>query len=167
LAVLAATTCGVPEFEPQPSTGRLSHVEMANAKSEDATVSDCVQRAVGWYGVYDLTIVDPTMVRTYLGCEKDSCTSAMRRADPRTYVNASTPPMFLLHGTADTTAPPQEMTEMEEALHRAGVPVKTLWLQGANHGWLGATPNATRAASLKALSETFAYFDSVATPAKK
>jgi dienelactone hydrolase len=59
------------------------------------------------------------------------------------------------------------MTEMEEALHRAGVPVKILWLKGANHGWLGATPNATRAASLKALSETFAYFDSVATPAKK
>jgi hypothetical protein len=59
------------------------------------------------------------------------------------------------------------MTEMEEALHRAGVPVKTLWLKGANHGWLGATPNATRAASLKALSETFAYFDSVAMPAKK
>jgi dipeptidyl aminopeptidase/acylaminoacyl peptidase len=141
-------------------------VEKANSKSDDATVSDCVQGAVGWYGVYDLTIVDPVMVRTYLRCEKD-CTSAMRSADPRTYVNASTPPMFLLHGTADTTAPPQEMTEMEEALHRAGVPVKTLWLKGANHGWLGATPNATRAASLKALSETFAYFDSVARPAKE
>jgi acetyl esterase/lipase len=167
LAVLAATTCGVAEFEPQPSTGRLSHAEMANAKSDDATVSDCVQRAVGWYGVYDLTIVDPAMVETYLRCEKDSCTNAMRRADPRTYVNASTPPMFLLHGTADTTAPPQEMTEMEEALHRAGVPLKTLWLKGANHGWLGATPNATRAASLNALSETFAYFDSVAKPPKK
>jgi dipeptidyl aminopeptidase/acylaminoacyl peptidase len=140
---------------------------MANAKSDDATVSDCVQRAVGWYGVYDLTIVDPAMVRTYLHCEKDSCASAMRRADPRTYVNANTPPMFLLHGTADTTAPPQEMTEMEEALHRAGVPVKTLWLKGANHGWLGATPIATRAASLKALNETFAYFDSVTRPAKE
>jgi dipeptidyl aminopeptidase/acylaminoacyl peptidase len=75
--------------------------------------------------------------------------------------------MFLLHGTADTTAPPQEMIEMEEALHRAGVPVKTLWLKGANHGWLGATPDDTRAASLKALSETFAYFDSVAKPSKK
>ncbi|HEX9201327.1 MAG TPA: prolyl oligopeptidase family serine peptidase, partial [Acidobacteriaceae bacterium] len=167
LAILAATTCGVTEFEPQPSTARLSHAEMANAKSDDATVSDCVQRAVGWYGVYDLTIADPAMVRTYLRCEGDSCASAMRRADPRTYVNASTPPMFLLHGTADTTAPPQEMTEMEEALHRASVPVKILWLKGANHGWLGATPNATRAASLKALSETFAYFDSVSKPATK
>jgi dipeptidyl aminopeptidase/acylaminoacyl peptidase len=140
---------------------------MANAKAGDATVSDCVQGAVGWYGVYDLTIADPAMVRTYLRCEEDSCASAMRKADPRTYVNASTPPMFLLHGTADTTAPPQEMTEMEEALHRANVPVKTLWLKGANHGWLGATPNATRVASLKALSETFAYFDSVAKPATK
>jgi hypothetical protein len=59
------------------------------------------------------------------------------------------------------------MAEMEEALHRVGVPVKTLWLKGANHGWLGATPDATRAASLKALSETFAYFDSVVRPAKK
>jgi hypothetical protein len=37
----------------------------------------------------------------------------------------------------------------------------------ANRGWLGTTPNATRAASLKALSETFAYFDSVSKPAKK
>jgi acetyl esterase/lipase len=167
LALLAATTCGVAEFEPQPSTGRLSHAEMANAKSDDVTVSDCVQGAVGWYGVYDLTIVDRVMVETYLHCVKDSCASAMRRADPRTYVNASTPPMFLLHGMADTTAPPQEMTEMEEALRRAGVPVKTLWLKGAHHGWLGATPNATRVASLKALSETFAYFDSVSKPAKQ
>jgi acetyl esterase/lipase len=167
LAVLAATTCGVPEFEPLPSTGPLSHAEMANAKPDDALVSDCVQDAVGWYGVYDLTIVDPAMVRSYLRCENDSCASAMRRADPRTYVNANTPPMFLLHGTADTTAPPKEMTEMEEALHRVGVPIKTLWLKGSNHGWLGATPDATRAASLKALSETFAYFDSAARPAKK
>jgi len=167
LAVLAATTCGVAEFEPQPSTGRLSHAEMANAKSDDPTVSDCVQGAVGWYGVYDLTIVDQAMVETYLHCIKGGCASSMRRADPRTYVNASTPPMFLLHGTADTTAPPHEMTEMEEALQRAGVPVKTLWLKGANHGWLGATPDATRAASLKALDETFAYFDSIAKPAKQ
>src|SRR5258707_11761381 len=107
------------------------------------------------------------MVRSYLPGEKASCASDMRRADPRTYVNAGAPPMFLLHGTADTTAPPQEMTEMEEALHRASVPVKTLWLKGANHGWLGATPIATRAASLKALSETFAYFDSVIRQAKE
>jgi acetyl esterase/lipase len=167
LAVLAATTCGVAELEPQPSTGRLSHVEMANAKSADSTASDCVQSAVGWYGVYDLTIVDPGMVESYLHCVKDGCASAMRRADPRTYVNRNTPPIFLLHGTADTTAPPQEMTEMEESLHLAGVPVKTLWLKGANHGWLGATPDATRAASLKALSETFAYFDSIAKSAKQ
>ena len=167
LAVLAATTCGVAELEPQPSTGRLSHVEMANAKLADSTASDCVQSAVGWYGVYDLTIVDPGMVESYLHCVKDGCASAMRRADPRTYVNRNTPPIFLLHGTADTTAPPQEMTEMEESLHLAGVPVKTLWLKGASHGWLGATPDATRAASLKALSETFAYFDSIAKSAKQ
>jgi acetyl esterase/lipase len=167
LAVFAATSCGVAEFEPQLSTGRLSHAEMGDAKSNDATVSDCVQGAVGWYRVYDLTIVDRAMVESYLRCEKDACASAMRRADPRTYMNANAPPMFLLHGTADTTAPPLEMTEMEEALHRAGVPVKTMWLQAANHGWLGVTPDATRAASLKALSETFAYFDSVAKPAKR
>lgn len=166
LAMLAATTCGVAEFEPQPSTGRLSRSEMANAKTDDALVSDCVQGAVGWYGVYDLTLVEPAMMESYLHCEKGSCASPMRRADPRSYVNASTPPMFLLHGTADTTAPPQEMTEMEEALKRVGIPVRTLWLKGANHGWIGATPDATLAASLKALNETFAYFDSVAKPAK-
>ena len=166
LAVLAATTCGVAEFEPQPSTGRLSRAEMANAKTGDARVSDCAQGAVGWYGVYDLTLVDPAMVESYLHCEKDRCASPMHRADPRTYVNANTPPMFLLHGTADTTAPPQEMTEMEDTLKRAGIPVRTLWLKGANHGWISATPDDTRAASLKALSETFAYFDSVAKPAK-
>jgi hypothetical protein len=55
--------------------------------------------------IYDLTIVDPAMVETYLPREKAGCASAMRRADPRTYINASSPPMFLLHGTADTTAP--------------------------------------------------------------
>ena len=166
LAVLAATTCGVTEFESQPSTGRLTRAEMASAKTDNAKVSDCAQGAVGWYGVYDLTLVDPAMVESYLHCEKDRCAIPMRRADPRTYVNANTPPMFLLHGTADTTAPPQEMIEMEESLKRAGIPVRTLWLKGANHGWIGATPDATRAASLKALSETFAYFDSVAKPSQ-
>ena len=55
--------------------------------------------------------------------------------------------MFLLHGTADKTAPPQEMTEMEEALHRVDVPVKTLWLKGrTTDGWvLRPTLRALRA----------------------
>src|ERR1700722_8460459 len=42
LATLGATACGVAEFEPQPSTGRLSRAEMANAKSDGPEVSDCV-----------------------------------------------------------------------------------------------------------------------------
>lgn len=46
LAALAATTCGVPAFDPPASTGRLPGSQARAAKP--LPVSDCVQAAVAW-----------------------------------------------------------------------------------------------------------------------
>jgi len=39
------------------------------------------------------------------------------------------------------------------------VPVETLLIPGANHGWIGKTPADTRRYSLLAYERTLAFFD--------
>jgi acetyl esterase/lipase len=160
LAALAATTCGIKAFEPQPSTGRLTRAEMASAAAADANTSDCVQGAIAWYGLFDLNMDGSANVIQFLGCKKEDCMEPMKQASPLTYLSPSAPPMFLLHGTADKTVSPKQTEMFAAALKQVHVPVQTLYIPGADHGWMGATPDSTRTASQLAIEKTFAYLDS-------
>jgi acetyl esterase/lipase len=57
-----------------------------------------------------------------------------QEASPITYVTPDDPPFLLLHGDADKTVPFQQSEIMEQALRKAGVPVKLIRVPGGGHG---------------------------------
>ncbi|WP_254292061.1 alpha/beta hydrolase [Sphingomonas tagetis] len=166
LAALAATTCRVTEFDPPASTGRMSRAAAASARP--LPQSDCVQGAAVWYAPLDLgqhkaerALALGDNVAAMLGCDGDACVEPARRASPIRYVGADTPPMLLIHGTADEEVGYGQSELMAEALRKAGRPVEMLMIPDVAHGFIGKTPAATRAAHWQALDRTLTFFDRV------
>ena len=56
-----------------------------------------------------------------------------RKMDPRTYLDENTPPMLLLHGTADTQVNYHHSIAMYEALQAHGIASELLLVDGAEH----------------------------------
>lgn len=167
LAGLAATTCGVAAFDPPASTGRMGRAAGQSAKP--LATSDCVQGAALWYGVYDLAAHGKESERgsalgnvtPLLGCDVAECRDKAEAASPVHHVGAQTPPMLLIHGTADDEVAYQQTEEMAAALKAAGRPVDTLLIPEMGHGLIGKTQAATRAANLQALQRTLDFFAKV------
>lgn len=149
LAALAALDCGrAPGGE-----------DKANAEQ-----SDCVQAAVGWYGVYDFATMPqsaiPRAENVYLDCLKGACPAdRIAAASPASHVDAKDPPMLLIHGVGDKVVPMSQSQELAARLKRARVPVTLEVIPDVGHSWIGADAAATRAASLRALDLTFRFFD--------
>ncbi len=130
---------------------------------------DCVQAAVPWYGIYDFTVTDRPRppedfkpIHDFLGCKDAAgCTEQIKAVGPINYVDAKDPPMLLLHGQVDAAVPVIQARVMLERLRAAGVPARLVEYPGANHGWMSATPEATRDTHLKALQATLDFFDEV------
>ena len=162
LAALAALTCGVMDLEPAAAP---------NASAETAAVaaqSDCVQAAVTWYGVFDLTMVpsaggvsgSSSTIRKLLNCNAEVCPSeSLDSASPRHYVKRESPPFLLIHGSVDTTVDPAQSTRFKEVMERAGAHADLLVIPSVAHSFIGATPESTRDASLLALRRTFEFID--------
>lgn len=163
LAALAATTCGMKEFEPAISTGRMSHAEMEKAAVSQGAVSDCVEGAAIWYGIFDVGSYKGSNTEDYLGCKGPSCEPAAHASSPLNYIRPGLPPMLILQGTADTTIDPEQAPRMSAALKAAGEPVELVMLSDAGHGWIGKTPEETKAASLEALRRTVLFFEQLAS----
>ena len=154
LASLAAVTCGVAEYAPQPSTGRLERREIAALENDKPPpADDCVQGAALWYGVFDLENTPAVNVAGLLGCDPALCRDAARRASPLHRVGAAPPPMLLIHGLGDETVDASQSEAMAAALRAAGGTAELLLIPDAD---------ATRAANLLALRRTFAFFASLA-----
>jgi acetyl esterase/lipase len=163
LAALAATSCGDAAFAPPPSTGRLERREIAALKdAPPATGNDCVQGAALWYGLFDLEQSPKVNIAGLLGCDPKVCTETARAASPIHRAGSSAPPMLLIHGSDDETAPHAQSAAFAAALQRAGVRAELVTIPGVDHGWMGAMPQATRNASLLALRRTFSFFGSLA-----
>lgn len=165
LAALAAETCGLPQFAPPPSTGRLPRRQAAAAHA--GHVSRCVQGVVAWYGIFDLPRLLESSgaygvaadAREFLGCASGPCAQLARRASPVKYASSLAPPMLLLHGRADTEVSFGQTLEMATALRKAGARVNVGLIDAAGHGWIGADAGSTRKASLEALRRTFGFID--------
>ena len=148
LAALAAVTCGAKEFDTAPA----------------APGSECVQALVTWYGVFDFA---PMLARStpnaaenaLLRCVPASCPeAAVKAASPAHYVDAADPPMLLLHGETDAVVPVAQSRDMEARVKAAGGKVEAIYIAGANHSWIAATPAATREATLRAMNATIDFF---------
>jgi acetyl esterase/lipase len=159
-----------------PSEWEPSSVPDATAPQiMSSTVSDCVQGAVSWYGVFDFATIgaqaqqDKAMSREnpqapewqLLGCFGNSKCDPKRiaAASPVTYVDRNDPPILLIAGTEDTLVPYQQTLEMAERLKATGAHSELIVLPGVNHSFIGKTPAQTRDANLKALDATFRFID--------
>ncbi|WP_068084120.1 alpha/beta hydrolase [Novosphingobium rosa] len=156
LAGLAATSCGVPAFEPPALPGAEG-------------ISTCVQAGAPWYGVYDFATVPTPPGNTgpapYLGCPTPQCPAeTMRFASPIAYVDRKDPPMLLIHGSADTLVAVSQTQEFEAKLRQSGVPVKAVYIPGVDHGLIGKDDAATGAAVQQGMTEMLGFFDRTFKP---
>jgi len=151
LAALGATTCGVAEIDDKPQPKG----------------SECVQGAAIWYGVFDYsTIIAPMIARgetgpvALLGCATAATCPAdkLTAASAVTFLDAKDPPFLLIHGEADKVVPVDQSRLAEARMRAIGVPVEAIYLPDIDHSWIGTTPAATRAATLRAVNATFDYF---------
>jgi acetyl esterase/lipase len=172
LAALVAMSCGAAELEPVAPQGQRG----AQPATPPAPLeSDCVQAAVGWYGIYDLQLDAAQAVSAaranpqqgesglarFLGCSISACApSVIRAANPVSYVDPTDPPMLIIHGDADRTASPQHSKRLYELLKSKGVRTELIMLPKIGHSWIGETHDATIQASRSALEKTLAFIDS-------
>ncbi|WP_310533930.1 alpha/beta hydrolase [Novosphingobium sp.] len=133
---------------------------------DPAAASDvCATAAVTWYGVYDFAAmaagrangVDGAAEKL-LGCTGRCSAETYAPASPVTYVDAKDPPFLLIHGTEDKVVPVEQSRIGEARLRAAGVPVETIYIDGVDHSFIGATPAQTRDATLRATNATFDFF---------
>jgi acetyl esterase/lipase len=100
---------------------------------------------------------DPLVVQ-FLGGSLEAKQSEARRASPIFYVNASTPPIFFLHGTADKRVDPYQSVATAEAMRRVGAPCQLTLVEGGIHGMDIARDE-------KGVAATLAFFNSHLKPA--
>ncbi len=123
----------------------------------------CPTAAVTWYGVFDFSLMDSgpdgnAAGGRLLGCSGPCPADRNAAVSPVTYIDAKDPPFLLIHGTEDKVVPIAQSQLAEARFKAAGVPVETLYINGVDHSFIGATPAQTRGATLKATNATFDYF---------
>ncbi|KIX06134.1 uncharacterized protein Z518_04108 [Rhinocladiella mackenziei CBS 650.93] len=120
---------------------------------EYLNVSSAVQGVVDYYAPSDFLQMDDHALpgtrphnapnspeSRYLGGTITEHPDRVKRANPMTYVSASTPPFFIAHGTDDHTVPFHQSELLVAALKEAGVPVIFHPVDGADHLFRGMTP---------------------------
>jgi acetyl esterase/lipase len=150
LGALAALSCGVTSFDPAPA----------------APGSECVQAAAVWYGIFDYGAVlarpgpagPNTAPNALLRCVPADCAKDLvAAASPITFIDSKDPPFLLIHGEADATVSVEQSRNVEAALRKSGVSVESIYIPGADHSFITATPEATRTATLRATNATFDF----------
>jgi acetyl esterase/lipase len=170
LAALAATSCGVAEFEPPaPSAGRGQAAAPAQPLE-----SDCVQGAVTWYGIFDFAPLVQQAPQAqgdrggaprgggpggFLGGQGNCSPEVVRLVSPVSFVDPKDPPMLLIHGAEDKTVNVKQSQDMHDLLKKNGVRSELIVIPAVGHSFIGSTIEATRDATLKALDATLAFLD--------
>jgi dipeptidyl aminopeptidase/acylaminoacyl peptidase len=75
------------------------------------------------------------------------------------HIDRNDPPVLLIHGERDATVPVEQSRQFHAALQAQGVRSMLTVIPAVDHSFIGATLDVTRAASLTALEETFAFID--------
>jgi acetyl esterase/lipase len=160
LAALAATSCGDARLQPAFSP----------ADAALAQASDCVQGVVAWYGIFDFKALPEfsapagtpnvaSAAMKYLKCAGATCEDRVSLASPIAHVGKSTPPALLIHGDRDAVVAVEQSRKFHAALQSNGIASQFVVIEGVDHSFIGATPDATRKASLDALAKTLAFIE--------
>jgi acetyl esterase/lipase len=139
------------------------------AVAQTDTESDCVQGVITWYGIFDFSdLLHPSAEGgrsrdaeyRYLGCAPGKCSAAtLGAAGAITYVDAKDPPVLMIHGVNDHTVPIAQSRAYLAALRAKGVKGELVEIPDVDHSFIGATPAATREASLRALDRSIEFMD--------
>jgi acetyl esterase/lipase len=176
LAALVGASCGVAALEPpsmaasqRPEPGATPAMPAAHAQSMPSAESDCVQGVIAWYGIFDFSQLAQASAEAgrsrgpefrYLGCAPGKCSAeALAAAGAITYVDAKDPPVLMIHGVNDHTVPIAQSRSYLAALRAKGVKAELVEIPGVDHSFIGGTPEATRAASLRALDRSLQFID--------
>jgi acetyl esterase/lipase len=146
--------------------------ELEGAVGDDRQVSSDVQAIVSLYGASNLTSilaqstphglsVRGPALDLLLGGAPEMVPELARLASPVFHVDASDPPLLLLHGDQDNQMPINQSHELEGAYEKLGLPVRLVVVHGSGHGG----PAFTDAAHL-ALIDEFLRKQLAAQPAK-
>ena len=128
-----------------------------------------------WYGIFDFAQMGPPpnapnanaanrppdAAAQFLGCKAADCPDQARAASAVAHVDANDPPMLLIHGGADRVVPVKQSQLFYDALKAKGVKAELLVIPGADHSFIGKTPETTRAASNQALKKTLEFIDMI------
>lgn len=148
LAALAAVSCGVDALASDADIPGLDNA---------VQVSDCVQGAVVWYGVFDFTSLvseqaaAQSPVAAYLDCAEVCPEENVILASPIALLDADDPSFLLVHGTEDSVVPSWQSENFQAKAEDLGVSSELILIPGVNHSFVGETEAATREASLSAL----------------
>jgi acetyl esterase/lipase len=148
LAALVGVSNGEPELE-----GGVASGAAANSASVEPQESSAVQAIVSLYGASDLTrilaqssphglSVRVPALDLLLGGQPDQLPDLARLASPVFHVDASDPPLLLLHGDQDDQMPIEQSRELQAAYRELGLPVQFEVVQGAGHGGAAFTDGA-------------------------
>ena len=81
----------------------------------------------------------------FLGCDYAACSpELLARANPITFISASTPPFLIMHGDADSAVPYKQSQELYDALKAKSVSAQFKLLPGLNHMFGGANADQTK-----------------------
>lgn len=104
----------------------------------------------------DLTFPDKDrMVYDFLGGTKAALPQRYHEASPLSHVNASSPPVFLYHGSRDTLVETQQARDFDAALKKSGVPHELYWLKGRGHLLAFLLPGRTNDEAIDFLDRVF------------
>ncbi len=116
-----------------------------NSDTALAAFSSRVQCVVDFYGPTDFTpAATPAslsaqgapIVAAFLGKRPTEAPELYRDASPIVYVDKSTAPFLILHGTGDTLVPPDQSERLYRSLKKAGVEANLIELYQVGHGYL-------------------------------
>ena len=127
LVALLGTTADVPEIE---GTG---------GNSEQ---SSAVQAVVG-IATPSFRISDDMSWLKHRGMSEDD----VKLISPYENISAKSAPLFLIHGTADQTVPPENSQELYDKYKEVGVHVELTWIPDEGHGFYEGTDIAIAMAS--------------------
>lgn len=122
--------------------GSTGEEELIQSSNKD--VSEKVQGLVAWYGAFDFLLNSPSAddfspesaPTKLLGCgtAPQKCIKKAFSTSSINFVTANAPPVYLLHGTADSVVPFQQSVNFADKLKTYGVPVSLELFDDFKHG---------------------------------
>ena len=132
LAALLGVTAGQPQWE-----GQGGHAEQSSAVCAVVGISGIYDLALGYQNSVHLRPQEGeavrNMLKAVLGGNPQQMPERYRDASPINQVNRNSPPMMLVHGTADELIAIEQSERFAEKLKEAGVPAELLRIESGAH----------------------------------